>query len=58
MSYRVEVTNNAKAAINQFVGYIAHTRQESVNATRVLDALWQAIGTLETLPKSSRRFAF
>ncbi len=50
MSYRVEVTDNAKSAINQFVGYIAHTRQDPVNATRVLDVIWKAIGSLETMP--------
>jgi len=50
MTYHVDVTENAKAAINQFVAYIAHTRQEPSNANRVLDAIWKAIDTLETMP--------
>jgi toxin ParE1/3/4 len=50
MTYRVDVTENAKAAINDFISYIAHTKQEPVNAGRVLDAIWAAIPTLETMP--------
>jgi len=50
MTYRVNVTDNAKAAINEFISYIAHTKQEPVNAGRVLDAIWAAIPTLETMP--------
>jgi hypothetical protein len=50
MTYHVDVTDNAKAAINAYISYIARTKQEPINATLVLDAIWHAIPTLETMP--------
>ena len=50
MKFRVRVTDRAMRAIDDHVSYIAHEKQEPVNASRVLGAIERAIDTLETMP--------
>jgi len=50
MKYHVCFTARAKRSIDEYIGYIASDRQEPVNAGRVLQAIYQSIDTLETMP--------
>ncbi len=51
MKYRVCFTARAKRSIDEYIGYIAHDRQEPINAGRVLKAIHnKSIDTLETMP--------
>lgn len=50
MKYRVVVTATAESQINAFIDYVANEKLEPLNAARLLEAIWEAIPTLETFP--------
>ncbi len=49
--FAVEVTDTTAAAIVDHARYIAVERQEPVNAQRWLESAWDAVDSLETMPK-------
>jgi toxin ParE1/3/4 len=50
MIYRVEVSGNAKAAIREYVHFIAVERKAPISAERWLAKVWDAIDSLEYFP--------
>jgi toxin ParE1/3/4 len=50
MTYRVEVSGNAKAAIREYVRFIAVERKAPISAERWLAKVWDAIDSLEYFP--------
>ncbi|MEW6235133.1 MAG: type II toxin-antitoxin system RelE/ParE family toxin [Candidatus Omnitrophota bacterium] len=52
--HRVEVTDQAYEAIRSHVHYIAFEQKALLNAKRWLEGLWDAIDSLEKLPKRCR----
>ncbi len=49
--YTVEVTDDVKAAIRAQARYIALEKQEPISAQRWIESAWDAVDSLETLPK-------
>jgi len=49
--YAVEVTDTTAAAIVHHARYIAIERQEPLNAQAWLEAAWDKVDSLETMPK-------
>ncbi len=50
MKYNVRFTSRARRAIDEYVDYIAHDKQEPISAGRVLGAIEKSIRTLEAMP--------
>ena len=50
MTYAVRITDRAKSEIDAFVRFVAAERQEPVSAQHVLQAIWDAIPSLESYP--------
>lgn len=55
MKFRVVITNNALARIDEQVEYIAFESEAPLNAARWLERVLDAAATLETLPRRCPR---
>ena len=51
MTYRIRITDLAKNQIDDFITYVEQVRQEPINAGRLLEAIYDGIDSLRSMPR-------
>lgn len=56
MTYRIEVTNDARNDLRQIREYISVELGNENSASRTVGSIVKSIGSLRAMPRSARRF--